>query len=116
MVKPVSEDAFITKDDIMDSGSDIFIQNIPPGYRAVSLKVTADTLVSGFVQANTRVDVLNTMRRENGESSSQVILQNMLVLATDQDDQPDPAKKGKLPNTLTLAAKPAAPLNIRLPN
>jgi pilus assembly protein CpaB len=114
LVKPVSEDAFITKDDIMDSGSDIFIQNIPPGYRAVSLKVTADTLVGGFVQANTRVDVLTTMRRENGESSSQVILQNVLVLATDQDDQRDPDKKGKLANTVTLAAKPEDALKIRL--
>jgi pilus assembly protein CpaB len=114
LVKPVSEDAFITKDDIMDTGSDIFIQNIPPGCQAVSMKVTADTLVGGFVQANTRVDVLITMRRENGESFSKVIMQNMLVLATDQDDMRDPDKKGKLANTVTLAAKPEDAVKLRL--
>jgi pilus assembly protein CpaB len=114
LVKPVSEDAFITKDDVMDTGSDIFIQSIPAGYRAVSIKVTPETLVGGFVQPNTRVDVMTTLKRDGSEPISQVILQNMLVLATDQEAQRDPQVGGKLANTVTLAAKPDEALKLTL--
>jgi pilus assembly protein CpaB len=114
LVKPVSEDAFLTKDDVMDTGSDIFIQSIPAGYRAVSIKVTPETMAGGFVQPNTRVDVMTTLKRDREESVSQVILQNMLVLATDQEANRDPNVGGKLANTVTLAAKPDDALKLTL--
>jgi len=114
LVKPVSEDAFITKDDVMDTGSDIFIQSIPAGYRAVSIKVTPETMAGGFVQPNTRVDVMSTLKRDGAEPMSQVILQNMLVLATDTEAQRDPNVGGKLANTVTLAAKPDDALKLTL--
>jgi pilus assembly protein CpaB len=114
LVKPVSEDAFITKDDVMDTGSDIFIQSIPAGYRAVAIKVTPETVAAGFVQPNTRVDVISTLKRDGAESVSQVILQDMLVLATDQEANRDPNVGGKLASTVTIAAKPEDALKLTL--
>lgn len=114
LTKPLSEDAFITKDDVLESSQDVFTQGIPPGHVAVGIKVTPENIVGGFVQPNVKVDVVTTLKRDNQESSSQVILQNILVLATDQEDSRDPAVKAKVSTTVTLAVTTEEALKLSL--
>ena len=72
-----------------------FSSLIPPGMRAQTVSVDITSGVSGFILPNTRVDVLVTVpsphRKE--ESTTKIILQDILVLAVDQtfqreDDDP----------------------------
>jgi pilus assembly protein CpaB len=111
--KPLSEDQFVTADDLMDpklSGMDAIV---PPGMRAVSIKVNVASVVAGFVLPNSRVDVVQTLR-QGEHSATQTILQNVVVLASDGiKDRPD--DKGNMPaSTVTLAAKPEDVQKLRL--
>lgn len=89
---------------------------IPEGKRALSIRVDEIIAVAGFVIPGTRVDVLLTIE-QNGDARTQVILQNMTVLAAGQtvqrDDEGNPMNVGVVtllvtPNEaekLTLAAQ-----------
>jgi pilus assembly protein CpaB len=64
---------------------------LTPGYRAVSIPITAQTAAAGFILPNDHVDVLATRRvqvqaggQSRDEVRSDVILQNVRVLAIDQ--------------------------------
>ena len=58
---------------------------VPPGKRAVSIKVDEAVQRSGFVLPNSRVDVLVTMSRDTGRTKeSRIVLQDVSVLASDQ--------------------------------
>ena len=105
LTKPVSEDAPITKDDIMEGSGASFAQAIPPGCEALAIKVNPEGIAGGFVQAMDRVDVVWTLSRGDA-SKSQTILQNMLVLATDLDSARNAESQAKLASTVTIAVKP----------
>lgn len=84
--------------------------------RAVSIDVKAASGVSGFLAPNDRVDVILTydvrVRSDNNanalqelvlEKASETVLQNLRVLATDQDaDGMDGERKAKVSKTVTL--------------
>jgi Flp pilus assembly protein CpaB len=70
----------------------------------VAIKVTTEGVVSGFVLPGSRVDVICTTR--GPETSSKIILQNMLVLGVDQQDARNPEQKSIIAQTVTLAATP----------
>jgi pilus assembly protein CpaB len=112
--KPLSEDQFVTADDLLDPKTAGGIENLlPPGMRAVALKVNAASVVAGFVLPNSRVDVVQVLRHGD-QSSTQTILQNMLVLASDgMKDRPED-KQNNLASTVTLAAKPEDAQKLRL--
>jgi pilus assembly protein CpaB len=56
---------------------------IPPGMRAVSVRVNEVTSVAGFVVAGTRVDVLLTGNPTgSGEQQTTTVLENVAVVAT----------------------------------
>ena len=56
---------------------------IPPGMRAVSVRVNEIVSVAGFVTAGTRVDVLMTgAPTGSGEQQTNTVLQNVVVLAS----------------------------------
>jgi pilus assembly protein CpaB len=56
---------------------------IPPGMRAVSVRVNDTTSVSGFVQPGTRVDVLLTGNPQgSSEQQTTTVLENVAVIAT----------------------------------
>jgi Flp pilus assembly protein CpaB len=79
-------------------------ENLLPGQRAIAIKVTAESLVAGFVLPGTRVDIVHTTH--GTDSSARIILQNMMVLAVDTQDVRDPALKTMMGQTVTLAATP----------
>src|SRR6267378_1158795 len=55
---------------------------IPPGMRAVSVRVNEVVSVAGFVAPGTRVDVLLTGTPGSGEQETTTVLQNVAVLAS----------------------------------
>jgi pilus assembly protein CpaB len=103
--KPVSEDAPLTKDDLLDTNATTFTVQIPAGHEAVGIRVNPELIAGGFVAPMDKVDVIWTLNR-GGDSQSSIILQNMLVLATDTEDGRPDDKRAKLASTVTLAAKP----------
>ena len=81
---------------------------IPAGMRAVSVRVDDVIGVAGFVLPGTRVDVMLTLppKLERRETVTQVILQNMQVLAAGQIVQQDAQGKPITVSVLTLMVTP----------
>jgi pilus assembly protein CpaB len=80
---------------------------IPPGMRAVTVRVNDVTGVAGFVLPNMRVDVLVTGRPPNGDNTvTQTVLQNVLVLSAGQNLQADARGQAISAPTVTLLADP----------
>lgn len=90
-----------------DAGGGLPI-TIPPGMRAMSVRVNEVTGVSGFLWRGTHVDVLVTLtRQETGnDARTQVLLQNIEVLAAGQEVQKDPNGKPKTVPVVTLLVTP----------
>lgn len=55
---------------------------IPPGFRAVTIKVNEVTGVAGFVKPGDHVDLVSVLSKDDERTFSKTILQNVLVLAT----------------------------------
>lgn len=84
---------------------------LQPGMRAVSVKISPETGAGGFILPNDRVDVIVT-RRTQGESGSQqgyqseTILNNVRVLAIDQNFQEEDGKRTAVGRIATLELSP----------
>ncbi len=79
---------------------------VPTGKRAVTIKVDEAAQKSGFVVPNSRVDVVVTMARKIGESKeSRIVLQDVLVLASDQTVEMKDNKPVTM-TTVTMAISP----------
>jgi pilus assembly protein CpaB len=104
--KPVSQDDLASKD---HRGLEEMLQ---PGQRAIAVKVNAESLVAGFVLPGSRVDVICTTRGNDAQTS--VMLQNMLVLAVDNEIDRTSDKKAIIGQTVTLAATPEEAVRLNL--
>jgi pilus assembly protein CpaB len=63
---------------------------LSPGMRAVSIPVTSETGVGGFILPGDRVDILQSRSQEAGRGYlTDVLMQNVKVLAIDQRTSPD---------------------------
>jgi pilus assembly protein CpaB len=84
--------------------------SIPPGMRAVSVKVNEVVGVAGFVVPGTRVDVMVTLtnRQAQQESMTRVVVSNVQVLTAGTRYDQENAKDGKpIPSTVvTLLVSP----------
>src|SRR5277367_5060356 len=80
---------------------------IPPGMRAVSVRVNEVVSVAGFVGPGTRVDVLLT-GTPNGSSESQTttVLQNVAVIASGQRLERNANGEAQSTPVITLLASP----------
>jgi pilus assembly protein CpaB len=81
---------------------------IPPNMRAAAVRVDDVVGVAGFIHPEDHVDVLVTMRPQEGEPASKVILQNVKVLAVGkQIDVEQKSRSKALPVTVaTLLVTP----------
>lgn len=79
---------------------------ISPDHRAISVKVDAVVGVAGFVQPGARVDVLATFRNTSGGNFSNLILQDVRVLAVDQTMDIEKDGAPKVVNVATLEVSP----------
>lgn len=87
LITAVRTNAPILEPDLAEPGSGGGMRIIfPEGMRAISLRVDEVVAVAGYVTPRTRVDVLLTMKPVNGgdQTYTQIILQNLSVLAVDQ--------------------------------
>ncbi len=72
----------------------------------MAIKVTADSMSGGLILPGARVDVVHVDQLPNGKTSSNMILQNVLVVAVDNKTQrPEEGSMQKEPRTVTLAVK-----------
>ncbi len=84
--------------------------SIPPGMRAVSVKVNEVVGVAGFVVPGTRVDVMVTLtnRQQGQESITRIVVSNVQVLTAGTRYDQEKAKEGTpIPSTVvTLLVTP----------
>jgi pilus assembly protein CpaB len=76
------------------------VQSLGPNSRAISIKVTAETGVGGFVTPGDKVDVMLTHGKADGLKTV-TIIQNIRVIGVDQDANADKEKPG-VARTVTL--------------
>jgi pilus assembly protein CpaB len=80
---------------------------IPPGMRAVSVRVNDTTSVSGFVQPGTRVDILLTGNPQgSNEQQTTTVLENVAVIATGQRLERNSAGEAQSAPVVTLLVSP----------
>jgi pilus assembly protein CpaB len=82
---------------------------IPPGLRALSVRVNEVIGVAGYVLPGTHVDVVATVNPgdRQGDITSKVILTNVLVLAAGTKMEQDHDNKPMAVNVVTLLVNPA---------
>ena len=80
---------------------------IPPGMRAVSVRVNEVVAVAGFVVPGTRVDVLLTGNPQGAsESQTTTVLENVLVIAAGQKLERNAAGEPQSTPVITLLVSP----------
>src|SRR5246127_2112492 len=80
---------------------------IPPGMRAVSVRVNEVVAVAGFVVPGTRVDVLLTGNPQGAsESQTTTVLENVLVIAAGQKLERNSAGEPQSTPVITLLVSP----------
>jgi pilus assembly protein CpaB len=86
------------------------------GYRAIGIRVSPESIASGFAATPlSRVDVIWTVRRANDkDSASRVLLENVLVLAADQQTVRSENGGAMLANVVTVALKPEDALKVAM--
>ncbi len=94
-------------------GSGFMAAILPSGMRAVSTEISAETGAGGFILPNDRVDVLLTRRDREAEKATgtevhttETILNNVRVLAIDQNVEEKNGQKVVIGKTATLELSP----------
>ena len=84
VILPIAQREFILSNKLAGENAGSGLPSlIPPGMRAVSVRVNDTTSVSGFVQPGTRVDVLLTGNPQgSSEQQTTTVLENVAVIAT----------------------------------
>jgi pilus assembly protein CpaB len=107
LVKPISTDQFVAAEDLLDKNQNSLAARLPPGMRAVGLRVDIHSIAGGFASLPmSNVDIVSTLRRGDGDSVSQILLENVLVLAADDQAQRDPNRPAMPASTVTVALNP----------
>jgi pilus assembly protein CpaB len=82
---------------------------IPPGMRAISVRVNEVVGVAGFVTPGTRVDVFVTLKQPDNSDMTRMVLSNVMVLTagTKYEQDKDKNKPEAMPTSVvTLLLKP----------
>src|SRR5580704_12902602 len=108
VVIPISKGEFILPSKLAPENAGSGLPSlIPPGMRAVSVRVNEVVSVAGFVGPGTRVDVLLT-GTPNGSSESQTttVLQNVAVIASGHTLERNASGDAQSTPVITLLASP----------
>jgi pilus assembly protein CpaB len=108
VIIPVSKGEFILPSKLAPENAGAGLPSlIPPGMRAVSVRVNEVVSVAGFVAPGTRVDVLLT-GTPNGSSESQTttVLQNVAVIASGHTLERNAAGEAQSTPVITLLVSP----------
>jgi Flp pilus assembly protein CpaB len=106
--RSLREGDFISGLDLLSERESLMAYMIPEGYRAIGLRVNLENIAGGFASLPfSRVDIVATVKRGDDKSSfSQVLLQNVLVLAVDQRNDRDEAGRAMPGSVVTVALSP----------
>lgn len=104
--KPISAEQFVTPDDLTDKDRSVLQAIMTPGMRAVAIKTNAESTSGGFVLPHSRVDIIHVTTSDKGEKTSRVIMQNVLILAVDQESSLQDDKKAMVSQTVTVEVTP----------
>jgi pilus assembly protein CpaB len=104
----------VTSENVLPRGDRGFLASVlAPGTRAISIKVDAETGVSGLINPGDYVDVVLTQVAEKAELAhralSETLLNNVRIIAIDQEVQGGPtntATAGKVAQTVSLQLEP----------
>src|ERR1700722_9825467 len=108
VIIPISKGEFVLPSKLAPENAGSGLPSlIPPGMRAVSVRVNEVVSVAGFVGPGTRVDVLLT-GTPNGSSESQTttVLQNVAVIAAGHTLERNAAGEAQNTPVITLLASP----------
>jgi pilus assembly protein CpaB len=108
VILPISKGEFILPNKLAPENAGSGLPSlIPPGMRAVSVRVNEVVSVAGFVGPGTRVDVLLT-GTPNGSSEPQTttVLQNVAVIASGHTLERNAAGEAQNTPVITLLASP----------
>jgi pilus assembly protein CpaB len=105
--KPLKTDEFVTAQDLIDKNQNTLSARLPKGMRAVGIKVSIEQIASGFASLPmSHVDVISVLRRGDTDSVSQILLEDVLVLAADAETGRGDGKNAMPATTVTLALSP----------
>ena len=80
---------------------------IPPGQRAMAVRINDVAGISGLIQPNSRVDVLVTiMDQKSGTQVAKLFMENMRVLSVGTEIQRDASGRANTATTVTLGVTP----------
>jgi pilus assembly protein CpaB len=114
----IARSAFIAGEPIREpklvraNGAGFMAAVLPTGMRAVSTEISPETGAGGFILPNDRVDVILSKRERGGDRggmeviSSEIILNNIRVLAIDQAPKEKDGQNSVVGKTATLELKP----------
>jgi pilus assembly protein CpaB len=108
VILPISKGEFVLTNKLAGENAGAGLPAlIPPGMRAVSVRVNDTTSVSGFVQPGTRVDVLLTGNPQgSNEQQTTTVLENVAVIATGQKLERNSAGEAQSSPVVTLLVSP----------
>jgi pilus assembly protein CpaB len=109
VILPISRGEFILPNKLAGENAGSGLPSlIPPGMRAVSVRVNEVVSVAGFVQPGTRVDVLLTGSPGTGEGAEQTttVLENVAVIATGQKLEHNASGDAQMTPVITLLVSP----------
>lgn len=81
--------------------SNLVSPEIPPGYRAVAIKVNATSSVEGWAKPGSKVDVYWTST-QNNRCTLKTIVQNVMVLSAERQVSSNTTPGAPVPSTITL--------------
>lgn len=116
-VVPLADGESVLKTNLVSGHKDTGLAyRIPPGRRAISIKVTEVSGVGGFPEPGDQVDVLATFGKDmGGIDKTRLVLENVPVLASGPRPDPRGSMKDVKPATsLTLAVTPEEALRLTL--
>jgi pilus assembly protein CpaB len=115
MIRSLRAGDFITTEDLFDPAKGgLMGYIIPENFRAIGIRVNIADIAGGFASLpHSRVDIISTVRRGTDKDSySQILLENVLVLAADANM--DPSGKALPATVVTVAVSPEDALKLSL--
>jgi pilus assembly protein CpaB len=106
-ILPISKGEFILPSKLaaLNAGAGL-PSMIPPGMRAVSVRVNDVVSVAGFVQPGSHVDVLATGNQGGNDRQTTTVLENVLVLAVGKSLDRNTSADAQTAPVITLAVSP----------
>ena len=106
-VLPISKGEFILPSKLaaLNAGAGL-PSMIPPGMRAVSVRVNDVVSVAGFVQPGTRVDVLATGQGGGNDRQTTTVLENVAVIAVGKSLDRNASGEAQTAPVITLLVSP----------